>query len=123
MEIKDLTPGIVTPIIRQVVAEYGTDYIYKADERHPERYGVDCYYQENGQPSCIVGHVLDRAGVEYEPYWDDEGEDALTVLENAPEDLAQALQHAQYAQDDGHTWGEALTAYEEMLSGKDEKEN
>lgn len=112
MEIKDLTEEIVTPIIRELVSEFGADYVYKKEEREINE-GVTCSYQENGKPSCIVGHVLDRAGVEYDPEW--EGRDCWRILERggAPGNLASALSYAQSQQDSGKTWGEALKVYEE----------
>lgn len=116
MEIKDLTEEIVTPIIRELVAEFGEDYVYKKEEQEADE-DVICSYQENGKPSCIVGHVLHRAGVEYNPDW--EGGPCGTFLrgEGVPGYLANALGFAQVQQDIGKTWGEALNAYEERVQG------
>lgn len=43
-------------LLREVVAER-PDYVYKP----PQDMGV-CVYVADGKPSCIVGHVLSRAG-------------------------------------------------------------
>lgn len=114
MEIKDLTEEIVTPIIRELVSEFGADYVYKKEEREADE-EVICSYQENGKPSCIVGHVLDRAGVEYNPGWEDTL--AWDILEpgGASETIYAALTCAQGIQDAGKTWGEALNAYEQQV--------
>lgn len=118
MKIEELTPEIVTPIIRQIVAEYGEDYVYKAEERAREFPNLGCVYREFGEPSCLVGHVLDRAGVPYDKYWDLDGDSASTLLKDSPhEDLRIALDAAQTVQDVGQTWGEALKVYEEKVAG------
>lgn len=115
MEIKDLTLEMVTPVLEALVAEFGEDHIYKADERG-ENGRATCSYQEGGKPSCIVGHVLDRLGVEYNPEW--EGINAGGVLSGAPFYVARGLQKAQKLQDDGKTWGEALSSYRRYLKSR-----
>lgn len=112
MKIEELTPEIVTPIIEKLVEDFGSDYIYKKAER--ERHDdVFCRYQENGNASCIVGHVLDRAGVEYNPDWDHY--DVAASALGLPEPVKMALTMAQETQDSGLTWGTALNAYKEEL--------
>lgn len=120
-EIKDLTPDIVTPIIRELVEEFGADYIYKEDQLGTiER---QCSYQENGSPSCIVGHVLHRAGVAYNPRWENNAARAVLGNDGASWEVGRSLQVAQAHQDTGHTWGEALRAYEEELAECERKSN
>lgn len=113
MEIKDLTVEMVTPVIEAVVAEYGEDYVYKAEERELGE-GVRCLYREDGEPSCIVGHVLDRLGVEYDPDWEDAS--AEGVLQGAPTQVQNSLGITQTYQDRGHTWGEALEKYRKRVA-------
>lgn len=113
MEIKDLTEEIVTPIIRELVSEFGADYVYKEEEREIDD-GIDCYYQQDGKPSCIVGHILDRAGVRYDPEWEGVGVESILRAEGLYA-LGFALGAAQYEQDNGHFWGQALKAYERRL--------
>lgn len=107
---------------RAVVIEKGSDYVYPESEKKLRSFGDDkvCQYSHDGNPSCLVGHVIHRldpdafqsvmenelrygaaeAGelmtVNYLPedFWDDEAEEAMSA--------------AQLAQDKGATWGRAL---------------
>lgn len=48
-------------LLREVIAEKGEDFVYEplVDEN-----GLStCRYLDQGQPSCLVGHVLYRAGI------------------------------------------------------------
>lgn len=93
-----------------------------------------CVYVRDGEPSCLVGHVLARAGVavedlarmdegtpdsgtEDEPAGDGDSESAFEVLwENGAlpdylevtHDAADILIHVQSRQDQGTPWGDAL---------------
>lgn len=127
----------VTEALLQVIAEKGPNYVY------PHAGGI-CSYSEDGQPSCIVGHVmaaLDPEGFEkvvrieeatglsgdardvLQGRWEktDWGTDDVlydvgshTFTED--EALIRALSLTQSAQDVGHTWGEAYVRYEEVLA-------
>lgn len=106
-------------LLQRAVAEKGDSYVYEKElGLFPCR-----YFNNQGTPSCIVGHVFDYVGL-------------LTVIDDSrnysqvngtiggsgqrvmPEPIAEAfsdasfvaLQAAQDAQDDGKTWGEALIA-------------
>ena len=116
MQISELTPEVVTPIIRQIVEEFGEDYVYKEAELHDPQAHRMCYYRENDKTPCIVGHVLDRSGEEYDENW--EGHTAFTLLTGcgAPTEVAIALTEAQEAQDIGKSWGHALKEYEKALA-------
>lgn len=107
MDIEDVTVADVTPVIKKLVEEFGEDYVYP-------RAGAVCVYQLDGEPSCIVGHVLDRLGVPYEEWWDDDQADAER-LPFKDELVSSALAHAQRQQDIGYSWGEALEAYQRRL--------
>ena len=109
MKIEELTIENVTPVIKALVSEYGEDYIYKAEDRGYPGSVVRCYYQEDGKPSCIVGHILDRMDVKYDPEW--ERRNASAILGGAPEELRHALVGAQGLQDAGRTWGKALNEF------------
>lgn len=113
MKIEELTPEIVTPVIEKLVEEFGENYIYKQEEREAHEI-VNCRYRENGNPSCIVGHVLDRAGVEYNPDWD--YDDLAASGLPLPDSVRGALTLAQEVQDGGMTWGTALNAYKKELN-------
>lgn len=112
----------VTAAIEEAVAEKGNDYIYP-------NYDYGCSYaDENGEPSCIVGHVVAKL--------DPEKFAAVVDLEDGPggswpvyrrsdyefqkvvgfgdifdDETIRALSAAQSRQDKGDTWGEALVGY------------
>lgn len=106
MELSELTVENVTPVIAAVVNDYGRDYTY------PGEIGPDttCQYQLEGKPACIVGHVLDRLGVEYNTSWENLG---ITDILYGPEqgEVAHALASAQDTQDSGEPWGAAYDSY------------
>jgi hypothetical protein len=53
-------------LLIDVVDQYGEDVVYEKVE-HVSGSGVAvCHYQYKGQPSCLVGHVLARAGAPME---------------------------------------------------------
>lgn len=111
-------------LLTDLVDQYGPEYVYEGEVINlgDHRY-MHCQYQAEGQPSCAVGHVLARAGVD------------LTVLADldtrmvspthfAIEGLdltAEAellLSEFQFMQDQGKPWGACLDfvrdMYEEM---------
>ena len=95
------------------VVEGNEEYRYEYVEDLAEG-GTSCVYQVNGEPSCLVGHALIRAGV------------PMSFLVRMDEELAAAevmdaylgasvtkgavkvFDAAQVRQDGGQTWGEAL---------------
>lgn len=121
------TRQYVTRLMEEAVALKGEDYVY--EQRKPDDFGETCDYIRDGQPSCIVGHVLVAAGVRPEVLSNHEGEGAYSAINTlahcggqegliewaADNDLRSALNDAQGAQDAGRTWGEALGAYKSML--------
>jgi hypothetical protein len=101
----------------------GPQFIYKKDERVDENgdmQGINCRYVEDGNPSCLVGRVLFRAGVPIEAIsaLDTQFEGISESIQDAkfPDDVnltldaREVLQAAQTSQDAGQTWGEALRA-------------
>jgi hypothetical protein len=99
----------------------GPQFVYKRDERVDENgdmQGINCRYVEDGNPSCLVGRVLFRAGVPIEAIhnldtqWNGMSEsigDAKFPDDvNLTLDAREVLQAAQTSQDAGQTWGEAL---------------
>ena len=99
----------VMTAMEAVVAEAGEDFVY-TDQEH-----AVCRYLEDGEPSCIVAHVVaaitPEAVSELEEF---EYLNALdlnlsTVIFNPQ--AAQFLYDAQFVQDaPGKSWGEALAA-------------
>jgi hypothetical protein len=111
----------VTDLIEGAVALKGEDYVYPRRETSEDEIGWGgCDYIRDGQPSCIVGHVLVAAGVDPTALSLEEGQSAWTVTARLlPEwgtDIQRALDSAQSAQDQGMTWGEALEAFKEELN-------
>lgn len=113
-------------LLEQVVAEYGADYRYGGNDEHPI-----CTYTRNGQPSCLIGHVLHRHGIsiadligldetfivpDIDRVWRD-NPDWMSAAAAAVLDVAQA------AQDSGHPWGVALRdarLKHQQLAGREE---
>lgn len=96
-------------LLREVIAEKGEDFVY---EPFVDEDGFSmCRYVDRGQPSCLVGHVLYRAGISLTELV---GVEDTTPTSGGPWeewgtaraiDLLSAVQEKQ----DGHVaWGEAL---------------
>lgn len=110
--------------IREVVEEYGEDYIYNTRR---ESGGKRCVYvNESGQPSCLIGKALFKLGVPLEDLASFDGDyegDALGAVDlpvfSPSGDYRSAswfAQLVQNAQDSGQSWGEALKVGEVILS-------
>jgi hypothetical protein len=74
------------------------------------------YFLTDGQPACIIGTALAKLG--YGPADVKEGAGASWVLNHLTTNdaLVDAACHAQGAQDNGQTWGQALTSFEKTLA-------
>lgn len=107
-------------LMREVVVEFGEDYVYPAGGF--EENLASCVYVRDGQCSCLVGHVLHRAGAtleqlqELDNAWDPEINRVEFDWLRLTEDARHALTEAQDEQDQGHTWGDALTRATSSLS-------
>lgn len=125
MDTIKLTLDEAQRLAREVVAEYGAGYIYQqiADE-----YGnPGCRYIDNGSCSCLVGHILYRAGV---PIGDLEGNNnersvdddsfLVDVGVDADSRTEHFLSRLQEAQDRGSKWGVALHGAIEAVASYDE---
>ncbi len=107
----DITYESALEALKAAVAEKGEDYVYAWVD-------YKCVYSHNGKPSCGVGHVLHRLGV------DTEGFEHTTMNTKMFDSLAyrlrdlsvititqsaiDLLREFQNCQDEGRTWGEAL---------------
>jgi hypothetical protein len=95
-------------LLREVVAER-PDYVYQK----PGRY---CVYAVGDQPSCIVGHVLARAGFPVDQLAGVQGNVTVLVQDHPGwlgRDARSILAAAQHVQDPGEeTWSAALAAAE-----------
>lgn len=126
-----LTKANVLEQLRAAVVLKGKDYRYTKDKANliqgSETCVTDYAYERDGQPSCIVGHVLIGLGVDpavfLKDYVNPTADEVSTVnatkfehchdiLPIAAENNAvlKALIAAQRRQDQGMTWGEALVA-------------
>jgi hypothetical protein len=106
------------------------DYVYHNDPANHDELGasalVKCLYQRDGEPSCIVGHVVHRVHGYVPTDWDylrrsdlldagSGGQSELIAdiiergyLEVDTPRAASLLIHAQAAQDDSNTWGKSV---------------
>lgn len=111
-------------LLQAQVTKKGDGYVYKAEERAATGGTVHCYYyEEDKTPSCIVGHVFEDLGLEASRILD--GYNNATVnsamahafpeLQVSPEAF-EVLKTAQFIQDDGKSWGDALIAAKEKYS-------
>jgi hypothetical protein len=116
-EVKiDATEEAFTAAMRAAVAERGEDYVYPREER-----GYACVYTFNGEPDCLIGLALFKMGVPITFLQDCDGmNNALGVLLDLgfSRYVADAADWAQSLQDKGHTWGESLGGYFQMLEGE-----
>lgn len=91
-------------LLERAVAEKGADYAY------PRSYCV--YFEPDGSPSCIVGHVLAYMGVTRRDVLDWNRSPVLTLcsLEVIEADYLtqRLLVLTQMHQDSGTPWGEAV---------------
>lgn len=95
------------------VVEGREQYVYEgpADK---EFGGTKCVYQDGGQPSCVVGHALVRAGATPDQLiaLDDGAIGADHLYEYLPDHVSrgacEVFSKAQGYQDTGYTWGESL---------------
>jgi hypothetical protein len=121
----ELTVTKVKDLLAEAVALKGADYVYTTPDgkQGSVDYQPTCLYVHGSRPGCIVGHVLNKAGVSLARLREEERNDASNVLRNLREDLAyedgvsQLLQDAQGAQDEGVPWGEAVRQALASLDG------
>lgn len=118
--MKEYTLETLLPHFRAIVADKGEDYVYE-----PIRKGTHltdgCFYHNEGQPSCGVGHVLHRIGVPIEALkLMDEGfetsigdqysrlaQDHSITFDIGAKSLMESFQDDQ---DNAISWGDALKA-------------
>lgn len=108
----DLDFDRAVQLAREVIADYGEQHIYVhvADAEGD----ATCVYVDEGSCSCLVGHILHRAGV---PLAALESHNNLGVGDDlfltdvgvtADDRTADFLSHLQDSQDSGKPWGSAL---------------
>ena len=98
-------------LLQRAVAEKGADYVYDPDSANPGSYGC-AYFQQDGTPSCLVGHVIAYKGLTKGLLGVWNGSDVDLLVERGFLDLDERAQwllaNAQNLQDNGKSWGEAL---------------
>lgn len=113
MTVEALTYDRAVELAREVVAEFGEDYVYPENQKRPETDGSlpSCVYVHEGCPSCLVGHILHRHGVSLEDLSQNEFRGAWFVsvkCADADEKARTFLDAAQGSQDKGDTWAVAV---------------
>lgn len=117
--MQELTYDRALELAREVVADFGEDYLYPEDHKRvqwvdePESPGnpLSCVYVHNGAPSCIVGQILHRHGVSVDDLAAEEFDSADPVsyrLARATVEARDFLNEVQNRQDNGKTWGQSL---------------
>lgn len=114
-EKKVYTNAEISAALKKALEVKGDDYVYEKDSNG------GCHYAVNGEPSCIVGHVLHALDPEmFEAVADFEGDYDKSRGDNTFRNVAQslnlpfhgdqviALARVQRDQDAGETWGLAV---------------
>lgn len=104
-------------LLEKAVATRGESYVYRRITTRP---GGTCWYEHDGEPSCLIGVTLHLAGYSLEDLkrcdTGSKGKKPLVAgllyreLEGLSPKVCFVLGCAQTAQDNGYTWGEALAA-------------
>jgi hypothetical protein len=97
---------------QKVLADVGIDHKYDGPNIE------FCLYQTCGQPRCLVGHILDRLGVDMTQLGKYEGRNIVWAIGelqlDIESDAVNFLDDMQVGQDFNHTWGDALEAARRM---------
>lgn len=111
----EITPESVRAGLKALVGEKGEDFVYSKRTG-----GASCRYVWNGEPDCIIGQLLARAGVPVERLARADaglGQTASSLLEGlereglvavSDESVFLDLNRVQSRQDDDCTWGYAI---------------
>jgi hypothetical protein len=119
----ELTYDEAVELLQEAVAKKGEDYVYEPPLvqtpyiEEGSQVALCVYFDDEGSPSCIVGHALAKKGVTREaldnvdselnrnagPY----GLESAEVI-SAPVGVIDLLSLVQDYQDQGTPWGEAL---------------
>lgn len=112
-----LDPKRALELLEEVVTEHGSETVYQKAITAWTNGTERCVYTvDDGSPSCLVGHVLVRAGITAERIDEmgiNEGTSARNLylhFDGIERDASKVLQAAQAVQDQGRPWGEALEA-------------
>lgn len=113
-------------LMTDLVDAYGEDYVYGRASSEGSPVQDDCRYEHNGVPSCLVGHVLHRAGVTISQLLDLDTRGTSPVEFSGmgldvTQEAGQLLGRAQGMQDVGVPWGRCLQVARENYEGLSEE--
>ena len=103
--------------MQKIIDVEGEDFVYVIPNQEELGSHAACLYVHDDKPSCLIGRVLHDLGMSLEDLSQYEGQDASMPAEafGVSEHVADALTTAQFVQDTGETWGDALAAFERSL--------
>ena len=113
-----------TAAMRDAVAERGEDFVYPAEGSELAKQGwrseegTCVYVLPDGSPACLIGLALYKIDPGLLTHVEFQYDDASRVMSRAGVQdsvLLRAADMAQYRQDVGAPWGEALSEYERAL--------
>lgn len=109
----------VRELAARVVVENGPDFVYETPEEFEEEFVWSVYWRADGSPSCLVGVILSKVGVEPFPYdvYNQVGidmlvEDGYLVLDKPTMAYLEAIQ---VMSDCRQSWGDSVAHAEELL--------
>lgn len=109
-------------MLREAVAAKGADYVYREQDRDDGGFVQCVYFEGDGSPSCIVGHVLAQLGKREQDLRFEGSSTPNTVgiesvlVDGVELDMGarRVLGAAQRKQDGGATWGAAVLYAEDV---------
>lgn len=121
----EITAERALELLREVVAEYGEDYVYvnpqgqRAGDDDDNGDQASCWYVHGDKPGCIAGHVYHRAGLSLETLklMENNGASHPGFRQRVTGEGPTILSIAQDRQDKGETWGQALRAAVQTARG------
>lgn len=113
MTVEALTYDRAVELAREVVADFGEEYVYPENQKRRESESSlpSCVYVHEGHPSCLVGHILHRHGVDLDVLGNHEFRGAWFLagdLAGADAKTRLFLDVVQSSQDGGTTWAQAV---------------
>jgi hypothetical protein len=114
-DLTGISAELAEQLLEAAVNQRGADYVSVKDESHGPAGG--CYYFVEGKPSCIIGLILSYLGVKPSQVHEgaNAGSQVKSLFPDTSDDVLDALNKAQSAQDTGRTWGVALGAFKDTL--------
>lgn len=113
MKTEEITDDLFLSTLKDVVEE-NPDYVYAEDEKFLDDFDeVSCvYFDEDGKPACVVGHVFDRLGVDPDVIMAQNGMPFVfnyfrKLFSGLSHDFVDRVSIVQRHQDGGSTWAEA----------------